>query len=341
MAKIRESVKAGIRRGGVGLEWIGKLHAGHWLILGVALLLLATQLVIAVIDYLEKRRFGSVYLGTLITPLCTGFPNLMIGLFGQERLRGDLVLQLNLGNNIANTSLVTGLILFAAGPLLVRPAKGKSKKARQANQDQWIALTFLWCCAAATFWLAHDGRVDRSDGLLLTAAFFVFHFINMKRRKPAPKKQRLGWKGRLGVLAALGLAAWLIQISVGWIGNALDEAGTWVPGWHLGLFLGLLTVIPESFLLLRLAIRGGSLGFSGLIGDCLVSVPLVIGLSAIFYPFDTAAVPSITARAAWPYLHLGATMLAFTFLSLKKRPASRKLGLLFILLYAMVWWHSR
>lgn len=323
------------------MDWLDQLQPGHWLILGVVLLLMATQLVIAVINYLEKRSFNSVFLGTLITPLCTGFPNLMIGLFGQERLRGDLILQLNLGNNIANASLVTGLILLAAGPLTIRPAKGKSKRARSANQDQALALFFFWLCAVGTFLLARDGRVDRIDGLVLCAAFFAFHLINHRRRKPAPKKQRLGWSGKLLVLVLLGLAAGLIQLSVVWIGHGLDQAENWFPGWHLGLFLGLLTVLPESFLLLRLARSKGSLGFSGLIGDCLVSIPLVVGLSGMLHPFTTAPVATLSSRAAWPYLHLAVAMLAFTLLSLKRRPVPRKVGLLFILLYAMVWWHSK
>ena len=102
------------------------------LLISIAVLMLATQLVIVVLAKLEKHQFGPVFLGTLITPLCTGFPNLMIGLFGQERLQGDLVLQLNIGNNLANTSLITGVVILFAGPLRVRPKGSDTRDAYQS-----------------------------------------------------------------------------------------------------------------------------------------------------------------------------------------------------------------
>ena len=309
--------------------------------IGAFLLLLATQLVILVLNKLEKHRFGPVMLGTLITPLCTGFPNLMIGLFGREQLRDDLVLQLNIGNNLADTTLITGLILFVSGPLTVRPGKGKSKQARRWNTDQFLALAFLWLAAGVLFILARDGRLTARDGIVLTSIYFCYQLIAYKRRGKVPAKKRLSRPAVLLILLLLGVSAWLIQWSVTLMNHGLEQMGGLFPGSRLGLFLGLLTVIPESFLLLRLAMQKGSLGFSGLVGDCFVSIPLVVGLSSIFFPFSTAAVTSVRDTAFGPYLHLFVAMLAFTLLSLTKRPIPRKIGLLFMALYAIVWWHAK
>ena len=310
---------------------------GYQFLMGLLLLLAATQLVLWVLNHLEKRAFGTVALGTTITPLCTGFPNLMIGLFGQERLQGDLVLQLNIGNNIANTSLVVGLILFLAGPLWVRAGKGKSKKAVKAVQDQGLAFGFLWFGSFSLFWLARDGLISRWDGLGLVGIYFMYQILAIGRRGTPPKKKRLGWLGALWVLLLLGLAAWLIQLGVDAMGRALDQVAGLFPGGQLGLFLGLLTVVPESFLLLRLAFRQGGLGISGLVGDCLVSIPLVVGLSSCLVPIITHPVQSFSATAARPYLYLALTLGAVTLLSFWKKPVPRKIGLVFMLIYGLVW----
>ena len=319
-------------------NWLAGLGPGGQLLIGSLGLMLASQLVIAVLDRLEQHQFGPVQLGTLVTPLCTGFPNLMIG---RERLQGDLVLHLNIGNNLANTSLVTGLVLFAAGPLMVRPAKGSGKKARRWNQSQWMALAFLWLGALALFLTARDGSVDRRDGLILIAIYLVHQYLGFRARGKPSRKARLGAGTGLVVLLLFVAAALVIQWSVQRFGVVLDAAGDLFPGAWLGLFLGLLTVIPESFLLLRLALQRGSLGFSGLLGDCLVSVPLVIGVSALLVPFATAPVTAITDAAFKPYAQLMVTMTAFSLLAVSKGTVSRKTGLIFMGLYAMVWWHAR
>ncbi len=319
------------------MSLLERLDTPTLLLACVALLLLASQIVVFVLAALERRKFGAVLLGTLITPMCTGFPNLMIGLFGQERLQGDLVLQLNLGNNLANTSLVTGLLILLAGPLTVRP-KGSSTAARKAGTDLWIALTALWSGAVLLFWLAMDGGVTRVDALLLIAFYGLYQLIASRRRESTGKASRLSGPFLLAILVALAISAWVIQFSVAGLSLAFSRAEGLLPGWHLGLFLGLLTVVPESFLMLRLAFRQGTLGLAGLVGDCLVSIPLVIGLSALTHPFKTAPVPDFAEPAARPYYFLAASMLAFSLLALRQTPAPRKLGLLFMALYGAAWW---
>lgn len=319
-------------------SWLQQLNPWQALGLGCLALLLATQVVIWVLDRLEKHRFGSVQLGTLITPLCTGFPNLMIGLFGQAQLEGDLIIQLNIGNNIANTSLVTGLLLLVAGPLLVRPAKGISKKAKRENRGFAIALSFLWLGMMVLIWVSRDGRVTRLDGAALIGVFALSQLFALRERGKVTKKQRLG-KGR-GALMLLGLAvaALVIQQGVALVSQSMEKLGDAINMQQLGLLMGLLTVFPECFLMLRLAMRKGSLGISGLVGDCLVSIPLVVGLSALLNPVPTGVLSSWRQAESIPYIALTATMIAFSGLSFRKTPVSRWMGLLFIGLYAMVWW---
>jgi len=308
------------------------------LLLGCGLLLVATQLVVVVLSTLEKRDFGAVQLGTVVTPLCTGFPNLMIGLFGQERLQGDLVIRLNMGNNIANATLVTGLIILAAGPLMVR-AKGKAKRAIATNRALMWAFAFLWLGAGLLVFLIRDGRLSRADGALMVALYVLYQLIALRGRRKVTKKKRLGFWLSIGLALLLAAAAWLIQWSLALIGDAMASVGGLFPGWQLGMFLGLLTVLPESFLLLRLAWRQGNLGLSGLVGDCLVSIPLVIGLSALLSPIPTEAPTSLLDGAARPYLLLGASMSALTLLALlARKPVPRLVGAWFVLGYGLIWW---
>jgi len=315
------------------IDRITGLEAQWQFLLGSLALLLATQVVVVALNKLERHQFGTVQLGTLFTPLCTGFPNIAIGLFGQERLQQDLVVTLNMGNNIANTSLVVGLILFMAGPLLVRE-KGRSKRAKRAHRQNSMALVFLWLGLLALGYVSTDGRIDRLEGALMIMIYAVFHLLSLRQRGKVTKSKRLGLGGLLWILLLLTVSALIIQGGIWCIGLAMESLDDRFPGSSMGLFLGLLTVIPESFLLLRLAFRKGSLGLSGLIGDCLVSVPLVIGLSAALNPLASV---TPTGQGWVLYAQLVVTMTAFSLLSFRRKPVPRRVGLVFMALYAMVW----
>jgi hypothetical protein len=320
------------------LEQIPFLRETHWAFAcGVVLLLIASELVLLALARLEDKQFGAVHLGVMFTPLCTGFPNLVLGLFGQDRLSGDLVLQLNLGNNIANTTLVTGVILALAGPLESRPDKGRSKRARAARGSYFGLLVFFWVAAIATLYTAADGRIDARDGLLLAGLYAGFQLWMLRRRGKPPKKRRLNVGLAVASMLLLLCAAIVIAVAVEAIGMGMDRLGSRLPGNSLGLMLGLLMVIPESFLLLRLAFRSGSLSLSGLIGDCLVSVPLVIGLSAMVREIPTASL-GLTWSSGWlPWAQLAAAMTAFTLVGVRRRPIGRRVGLALIALYAIFW----
>jgi len=303
----------------------------------IAGLFLATQTIIVVLDQLEKKKFGAVLLGTMITPLCTGYPNLVVGLFGQERFQGDLVLKLNMGNNLANTSLVAGLLLLFAGPLFVRPLKGKSKKALAALKAQYLAIFFLWLGTIACFLLSLDGTISRWDSVALVGIYACYQLLAYRKRGKVTKKMKMSWLFMALVVFFLAISTWLIQYSLDALALAMSRVDHLMEGGQLGLFLGLLTVIPESFLLLRLAFKKGSLGLNGLVGDCMVSIPLVVGLSATLTPISTHAIQSFKDSNLLPYLFLLASMTALTVLSFAKKPVPRKVGVLFIGLYLMVW----
>lgn len=307
------------------------------LLVGVVVLLVASELVVFVLAKLEDHQFGVVHLGTLFTPLCTGFPNLMLGIFGQSRLSGDLVIHLNIGNNIANTTLVTGTIILLAGPITVSVAKGKSKKAVAARRDFSLALVFLWLGAALLFWLGRDGLVSRWDAAALVGCYAGYQgMLLLRRGKPSRAKRLPASLGLLLLTALLGCAL-LISFSVDAVAAGMEKMGTLVPGASLGMLLGLLTVLPESFLLLRLTRKQGSLGLTGLVGDCLVSIPLVIGVSALLVPIPTGTVLGPWDVAARPYWMLAGTMTAFTLLAMQSGAVGRKVGFVFVCLYGLVW----
>jgi len=315
----------------------GLTHHPAWALAGgIVLLLISGELVVWVLGRLENHQFGAVHLGALFTPLCTGFPNLILGIFGGKRLSGDLVLHLNIGNNIANSSLVVGVLILVSGPLVVKT--GKSKAAKKEQTDFGLTMVFYWFAAVATCCIAMDGAVTRIDGLILMSIYVGFQTLLLRRRGKPSKRKRLP-KGLAAVLLlALFFAATLIALAVEAISIGMQVAESSLPGSFLGMFLGLLTVLPESFLLLRLAKRNGSLGLSGLVGDCLVSIPLVVGVAAMFSPFTTQAIQAPGDAAAMPFWNLGLAMSGLSLLALRERPLPRKLGLVFIGLYALIWW---
>lgn len=307
------------------------------LLIGVVVLMIASELVVFVLAQLESRQFGVVHLGTLFTPLCTGFPNLMLGIFGQSRLSGDLVIHLNIGNNIANTTLVTGTIIMLAGPLTVQVATGKSKKAVKARTDFSIALVVLWLAAALLVLVCRDGLVTRQDAIALVGIYAAYQALMLLRRGKPTRSKRLPKSLGFALLGALLVCALLISFSVDAVAAGMERMGTLVPGASLGMLLGLLTVLPESFLLLRLTRKQGSLGLTGLVGDCLVSIPLVIGVSALIVPIPTQVLSGPWDLAARTYWMLGGTMLCFTVLAMQSGQISRKVGFFFCCLYGLVW----
>ena len=303
---------------------------------GIVLLLVSGELVVLVLGRLENHQFGAVHLGALFTPLCTGFPNLILGIFGGNRLSGDLVLHLNIGNNIANASLVAGMLILICGPLVVKT--GKSKAAKKDHTDFGLTMVFYWIGALAACFVCIDGRVSRLDGLILAAIYFCFQILLLRRRGTPPKRKRLAKSLAALLLGVLILAAILIAVAVEAIAMGMQIAESQMPGSFLGMFLGLLTVLPESFLLLRLAKRKGSLGLSGLVGDCLVSIPLVAGVAAMISPFLTQAIHKPGDAAAMPFWNLALAMSMLSLLSLREKPLPRKLGLVYIGVYALIWW---
>lgn len=326
------------------MDFVAKLLGGWgltdhptWSLLGgIVLLLIAGEGVVWILNHLEKHQFGNVHLGALFTPLCTGFPNLMLGIFGGKRLSGDLVLHLNIGNNIANSTLVVGMLIFICGPLSVSNGKGKQAKAETTNFS--LALTFLWFGAFATFFLASDGLISRFDGFLLFLVYLSFQSLLFLRRGKPTKKKQLPTQLAFLLLGGLLAAAVSIVFAIEAIAIGMSSFQSKIPGAHLGMFLGLLTVLPESFLLLRLARRSGSLGLSGLVGDCLVSIPLVIGVATMISPVKTAAVSALNQVSAIPYLSLALGMSCLSLLALRNQPIQRLYGLALIFVYLFIWW---
>lgn len=319
------------------LSWMPGILPWQVFFLGLTGLMLSTQVVMWVLGRLEKRRFHAIHMGALITPLCTGFPNLMIGLLGQERLQADLVIQLNVGNNIANTTLVTGLIILVAGPVRSKTMWGKSKKARRTRAGYYRLLISFWLLAWASVAVVWDGVVSRLDGAALVLSYVLVQWWVLRDRKVPTRRSGMSAGSLFGILCMLIPSALLIHGSLDCIEFGLHGVREWFPSAKLGLLLGLLTVLPESFLLMRLAWKQGEMGFAGLVGDCLVSIPLVIGLCALLAPIQAAPLNGLNAPLAWPLLQLGVGMAVFSVISLKSTGVPRWTGLLLLGLYVMVW----
>jgi cation:H+ antiporter len=181
-----------------------------------------------------------------------------------------------LGSNVADLTLVLGLVGLAGHPVRVRSSMIK--------RDLWLAAIVLLPIILALI----GGQLSRIDGAILVAAGVAFIILMLREQKyfHKPFREKNHWVFQLGIfIASLGLmlitAHFIVDSSVA-IATQLE-----VPKLIVGVILVALgTTLPELTFSIRAVKAGhGEAGIGDLLGVVVVDATIVMGLVALVAPF--------------------------------------------------------
>ncbi len=241
-------------------------------------------------------------LGTLIMPFCSGLGNLifvaiMVARDGAPRE----VLTNCLVNNVTNLTLLLGLPALFWG-LQVMPHKaastGRGKKPAKAakgggTEGQLNRLSLLLTLAGVFFFtgavwaLGRDGKLDRTDGLVLIGLFLFWQCFQVYDVLKHNIRQRVSFGVMFYVDAALVLfCASFMYETVDWLVTWLSaQKDGFVSAANLGWLTGWLMVLPNAVMAFFWGWkRRADVVYASQIGDGHICIPLCLGLFALVKP---------------------------------------------------------
>ncbi|NUN11492.1 sodium:calcium antiporter [Candidatus Micrarchaeota archaeon] len=264
-------------------------------VIGFFLLLKSSD---AAVDVLVKlsRKFGvsEFVISFLVVGIVSIFPELSIGVNSALSNESSFGLGVVLGSNVADLTLIVGLIALTAGNIRLH------KQTR--DNLKW----FLFPLGLPVI-LFLDGVLSQLDGVVLVGGFIVYAFIIATNKPPMPVS-RVKVKRNGVVKDLLVLSASLIVLLIA--GNIITQAAHdlsiafSIPLIFIGIILALGTCLPEFTLALKASRhKHGELGLGNVYGNVLADCMLTLGVIALISPVKfefpqiavTSAVASIVA----------------------------------------------
>jgi cation:H+ antiporter len=330
------------------VHWIeAKGPYAPWLFL--ALFLAASLLMLWRLEAMSRSGFEGTVLGTLVMPYCSGMGNLIfafiLGRSGGSGSGADVMTN-SLVNNVTNMTLVLGLPTIFWG-MNVLPAKNKNPSGKKSGASgkayELNRLSLLLTLVAVLFFtgavwaLGRKGELNFNDGLVLVGLFLFwqcFHFFDVLKSNVRQGKS-LGWTLPFD-LALLAIGAYGIYISTDWLVHWISGIHTgFVSAKHLGWLSGWVMVLPNALLAFYYGWRGQpETVYASQVGDAHVSIPLCIGIYALYH---TMAVPAFFHIGM--FILLGATLVHFLFVALFGQ-LPRFIGWVLIATYGYFLWEG-
>lgn len=310
------------------------------LIVGMVVLVLGAEALVRGATRLA-RTLGvpPLLMGLTVVSVGTSAPELAVGLAAVAQDAGTLAVGNIAGTNLANILLILGLSA-ALRPLPLR------------LQSLRLDLPAIVLATLAMSWMAHDGRLSRTDGLLLVAGAVAYTvlLVRVSRQEtarvraefrdlypaatlqaPAMRYRGPRWAGDAllllgGVALAVQGARWLVAGAVDVAQAAgIDEA-------IIGLtVVALGTSLPELATTLVATRRDErDVAVGNLLGSSIYNILLILGLTCLAAPGGLPAAPAVN-RFDLPILLAVALLCVPVFAS--GRRVSRAEGVLFVAMY--------
>ena len=321
------------------IHWIeAKGPYAPWLFL--TLFLAASLLMIWRLEAMSDRGFEGTVLGTLVMPYCSGMGNLIFAfILGHNGGSGADVMVNSLVNNVTNMTLVLGLPALFWGMKLLPSQRKKGKIAGKTHElnrlSSLLTLTAVIVFTGAVWVAGRKGRIDFNDSLILVGLFLFwqcFHVFDVLKNNVRQGKS-LSWMLPFD-LALLAIGAYGIYVSTDWLVAWISNIHTgFISAKYLGWLSGWVMVLPNAVLAFYYGWRKQpEVVYTSQVGDAHVSIPLCIGIYALYRPMD---VP--------PFFHtgmlilLGATLVHFVFIALFGR-LPRFIGAVLVAAYGYFLW---
>jgi cation:H+ antiporter len=250
-------------------------------------------------------------LGTLVMPYCSGLGNLIfVAVMLAHRGAAKEVMTNCLVNNVTNLTLLLGLPALFWGLAVIpevaksgaRVGKKGSKPSKstknRGTENQLNRLSLLLTLAAVVFFtaavwaLGRDGKLDRTDGLILVGLFLFWQCFQVFDVLKHNVRHRVGFKfmfyvDLLMVMACSYLMYETIDWLVGWL--SAQKSG-FVSAVHLGWLTGWLMVLPNAILALYWGWkRRADVVYTSQVGDGHICIPLCLGIYALVKPLPVTA----------------------------------------------------
>ena len=274
--------------------------------LGVSLLMLWR------LEAMLDHGLEGTALGTLLMPYCSGLGNLIfVGIMIRRNGAPGEVLTNCLVNNVTNLTLLLGVpAVFwglavlpgkaraAAGGKGKKPAKpAKAAKGAGGLEGQLNRLSLLLTLTAVLFFtgtmwaLGRDGKLDRTDGMVLIGLFLFWQcfqvFDVMKHN--LRQKVSFGWMFYVDAVVVM-VSAYFMYETIDWLVNWLSaQKHGFVSASNLGWLTGWLMVLPNAVLALYWGWkRRADVVYTSQVGDGHICIPLCLGLFALVKPLPMA-----------------------------------------------------
>jgi len=284
----------------------------------VALFIISSFLMIWRLEAMNAGGLEGTVLGTLIMPYCSGMGNLLFAfVVGRNGGSGADVMTNSLVNNVTNMTLLIGLPAIFWNMNVLPAAKRKKRGGNREHEinrlSLLLTLTAVLFFTGAVWALGRHGKLDFYDGLVLVGLFLfwqVFHVFDVLKSNVQKNKS---FKWMLAVdLALLGISAYAQYVSIDWLVAWLSKIHTgFVSAKNLGWLSGWLMVVPNGLLAIYYGWRGNpEVVYTSQVGDAHVSIPLCIGVFAIYQAFTVPAV-----FQAGMFVLVGATVVHLFFIA--------------------------
>ncbi len=268
--------------------------------LGVSLLMLWR------LEAMLDHGLEGTALGTLVMPYCSGLSNLIfVGIMVSRDGAPGEVLTNSLVNNVTNLTLLLGLpaVCWGLQVIPVKGAVGKGKKSKPAakgggTEGALNRLSLLLTLVAVLFFtgavwaLGRDGRLDRTDGLLLIGLFLFWQCFQVFDVLKHNVRRQVSFGVMFYVDTVVVLAcAFLLYESIDWLVTWLSaQRSGFVSAANLGWLTGWLMVLPNAILAIYWGWkRRADIVYSSQVGDGHICIPLCVGLFALFKPLPVTA----------------------------------------------------
>ena len=269
----------------------------------------------------QADRISLFLTSFLMVGIVSSFPEAFISIVSAIKGVPSLGIGTLLGGNIADLSLVIGIVAVAAGRIQIH--------SKEFAHEFWlVGLVML----PVLFSL--DGRIGRVEGLALIAACFMFVFGLLREDHVLSKLSHSPKDGTLKNLALFALSSSFVMVAAGFLVKFAEQLGSEfkLPLALVGVvFIGIITTLPElMFSLSSLKRHIDGLALGDVFGTVIIDATLLVGITALIRPIALVGI-NLTNLAVFSALAVSATI----YFLKPGKVFTRNEGVLLILLYVI------
>ena len=289
---------------------------------GIAIVVYGADEAIKRVSNLSRFFRLSVFVASVvIAGTVAVLPELSIGVISAIEGTSSFGLGVVLGSNVADLTLVVGVVVLVAGKLKMNSVV--LKNLRISFFAFILPVLLLW-----------DGEISRVDGGILLLAFIAYTVWLVRKGRDGEEVIR-----KRGIIRfAIDVSLLIIGITVLFIGSSLvtDEAqainlSLGLPLFLIGVIVALGTCLPElAFSVRACETKNCELGLGNILGNVLADSMLTIGIIALVQPIK----PTYLVFPMSTGLFVAISALTLYMLS-RHGELNRKEGVVLIIVYVV------